>query len=110
MALMGLRLWELADLALPMVVMLVTQVCIMLILSYFLVFRAMGSDYEAAVMSSATCGFGLGATPNAIANMQAITNIYGPAPKAFFIVPLVGSLFIDFINSGVLTLLINLIR
>ena len=110
MALMGLRLWELADLALPMVVMLVAQVCIMLILSYFLVFRAMGSDYEAAVMSSATCGFGLGATPNAIANMQAITNIYGPAPKAFFIVPLVGSLFIDFINSGVLTLLINLVR
>ena len=63
----------------------------------------MGRDYEAAVMSSATCGFGMGATPNAMANMQAVTKNYGPAPRAFFVVPLVGSLFIDFFNSMIIT-------
>jgi ESS family glutamate:Na+ symporter len=68
----------------------------------------MGRNYEAAVMSSAACGFGMGATPNAIANMQAITDIYGPAPRAFFVVPLVGSLFVDFVNSAILTMFINI--
>ena len=110
MALMSLKLWELAELAVPMVVMLFAQTVLMALLAYFVTFNAMGRDYEAAVMSSASCGFGMGATPNAIANMQAITNIYGPAPKAFFIVPLVGSLFIDFINGSVLTFLINLLK
>ena len=110
MALMSLKLWELAELAGPMVVMLFAQTILMAFLAYFMVFRIMGSDYEAAVMSSAACGFGMGATPNAIANMQAINNIYGPAPKAFFIVPLVGSLFIDFINGMTLTLFINILH
>lgn len=110
MALMSLKLWELAELAGPMVVMLFAQTILMAFLAYFMVFRIMGSDYEAAVMSSAACGFGMGATPNAIANMQAISNIYGPAPKAFFIVPLVGSLFIDFINGMTLTLFINILH
>lgn len=110
MALMSLKLWELAELAGPMVVMLFAQTALMAFLAYFMVFRIMGSDYEAAVMSSAACGFGMGATPNAIANMQAISNIYGPAPKAFFIVPLVGSLFIDFINGMTLTLFINILH
>ena len=110
MALMGLRLWELADLAGPMVIMLLAQTLLMAVLAYFFIFTIMGRDYEAAVMSSAACGFGMGATPNAIANMQAITSVYGPAPRAFFIVPLVGSLFIDFINGAVLTIFINIIR
>ena len=73
------------------------------IFTYFVVFNVMGRDYEAAVFSSATCGFGMGATPNAMANMQAVANKYGPAPRAFFVVPLVGSLFIDFFNSMIIT-------
>ncbi len=109
MALMSLKLWELAQLAVPMMIMLFAQTILIILFSYFVTFNFMGRDYEAAVMASATCGFGMGATPNAIANMQAITNQYGPAPKAFFIVPLVGSLFIDFINGSILTLLINLL-
>ena len=108
MALMSLRLWELANLALPMLVILLVQTVLMALFAYFLVFRVMGKNYEAAVMSSAACGFGMGATPNAIANMQAITDVYGPAPRAFFVVPLVGSLFVDFVNSAVLTLFINI--
>ena len=107
MALMGLRLWELANLALPMLVILLAQTVLMALFAYFLVFFIMGRNYEAAVMSSASCGFGMGATPNAIANMQAITSVYGPAPRAFFVVPLVGSLFVDFVNSAILTMFIN---
>ena len=107
MALMSLRLWELANLALPMLIILLAQTVLIALYAYFLVFRVMGKNYEAAVMSSATCGFGMGATPNAIANMQAITDVYGPAPRAFFVVPLVGSLFVDFVNSAVLTMFIN---
>lgn len=109
MALMGLKLWQLADLALPLVVMLLTQTLVMFLFAYFIVFNVMGRDYEAAVMVSASCGFGMGATPNAIANMQALTNRYGAAPKAFFIVPLVGSLFIDFVNGTAITIFINLL-
>lgn len=108
MALMSLRLWELANLALPMLVIFAAQAGIMALFAYFLVYRVMGRNYEAAVMSSAACGFGMGATPNAIANMQAITDIYGPAPRAFFVVPLVGSLFVDFVNSAILTMFINI--
>lgn len=108
MALMSLRLWELANLALPMLIILIAQTVIMALFAYFLVYRVMGRNYEAAVMSSAACGFGMGATPNAIANMQAITDVYGPAPRAFFVVPLVGSLFVDFVNSAVLTMFINI--
>ena len=108
MALMSLRLWELANLALPMLVILAAQTVFMALFAYFIVFRIMGRNYEAAVMSSASCGFGMGATPNAIANMQAITDVFGPAPRAFFVIPLVGSLFVDFVNSAILTLFINL--
>lgn len=108
MALMSLRLWELANLALPMLIILVAQTVLMALFSYFIVYFVMGRNYEAAVMSSAACGFGMGATPNAIANMQAITDVYGPAPRAFFVVPLVGSLFVDFVNSAILTLFINI--
>lgn len=108
-ALMSLKLWELASLAGPMVVMLAAQVVLMFVFARFVVFNAMGRDYEAAVMTSAFCGFGMGATPNAMANMQAITKRHGPAPQAFFIVPLVGSLFIDFFNGIIITIFLNVL-
>lgn len=108
MALMGLRLWELADLAGPMVVMLFVQALLMGTFAYFVTFNVMGRNYDAAVLAGGHCGFGMGATPNAIANMEAIASNYGPAPAAFFIIPLVGSLFIDFFNAGIITAFVNL--
>ena len=108
-ALMTLKLWQLAELAVPMIVMLAAQVVLMFIFARFVVFNIMGRDYEAAVMVSAFCGFGMGATPNAMANMQALTKKFGPAPQAFFIVPLVGSLFIDFFNGIIITLFMNVL-
>ena len=86
-ALMTLKLWQLAELALPIVVTLAVQTLLMYLFASFVVFRVMGADYEAAVMTAAFCGFGMGATPNAMANMLTIKNQYGPAPKAFFVVP-----------------------
>lgn len=106
---MGLKLWELADLAIPMVVMLVAQTVLMMVYAYFVVFNLLGKNYDAAVMTSGFCGFGMGATPNAMANMQAITQKYGPAPTAYFVVPLVGSLFIDFMNTIIITSFLNLL-
>lgn len=108
-ALMTLKLWQLAELAIPMVVMLAAQVVLMFLFARFIVFNVMGKDYEAAVMVSAFCGFGMGATPNAMANMQTLTKKYGPAPQAFFIVPLVGSLFIDFFNGLIITGFLNVL-
>ncbi len=108
-ALMTLKLWELASLAVPMVVMLLAQTVLMFIFARFVVFNVMGRDYEAAVMTSAFCGFGMGATPNAMANMQVLTKRYGPAPQAYFIVPLVGSLFIDFCNGIIITGFMNIL-
>lgn len=109
MAMMNLKLWELAALALPMIVILLVQTFIMFAYANFVVFNVMGRDYEAAAMTTAFCGFGMGATPNAMANMKALAERYGAAPRAFFIVPLVGSLFIDFFNSMVLTTFMNLL-
>lgn len=108
-ALMTLKLWQLAELAIPMVVMLVAQTVLMFFFARYVVFNIMGRDYEAAVMTSAFCGFGMGATPNAMANMQVLTSHYGPAPQAYFIVPLVGSLFIDFFNGLIITGFINVL-
>ncbi|MCC5909241.1 MAG: sodium/glutamate symporter [Clostridiaceae bacterium] len=108
MALIGLRLWELADLAVPMLGMLLAQALLMGVFAYFVTFNVMGRNYDAAVLAGGHCGFGMGATPNAIANMQAISGKYGPAPAAFFIIPLVGSLFIDFANSGIIVAFINM--
>lgn len=110
MALMGLKLWELFDLALPLVIMLVAQVMLVGFFAYFVTFRVLGGNYEAAVFASATCGFAMGATPNAIANMDELTNRYGFAPTPYFVVPIVGCLFIDFFNSTIITLFINFIR
>ena len=108
-ALMTLKLWQLASLAVPMVVMLLAQTVLMFFFARFVVFNVMGRDYEAAVMTSAFCGFGMGATPNAMANMQVLTKRYGPAPQAYFIVPLVGSLFIDFCNGIIITGFMNIL-
>lgn len=108
MALMGLKLWQLADLAGPLVIMLVAQALLMGTFAYFITFNIMGRDYEAAVMACGHCGFGMGATPNAMANMGAISERFGAAPRAFFILPLIGSLFIDFFNAGIITFFMNL--
>ena len=107
MAMMSLKLWQLAALALPMIVVLLVQTVVMFLFANFVVFNVMGRDYETAAMTTAFCGFGMGATPNAMANMRALVERYGPAPRAFFIVPLVGSLFVDFFNSMVLTTFMN---
>lgn len=109
-ALMGLRLWELFDLALPLVVMLLAQSVLMAIFAYFITFRVMGKDYDASVFASASCGFGMGATPNAVANMDALSAKFGFAPIPYFVVPIVGALFVDFVNSAVITLFINILR
>lgn len=109
-AMITLKLWQLAELALPLVILLAAQVIIMILFAYFIVFNAMGRDYDAAVLSAGVCGFGMGATPNAMANMQAITEKYAPSVKAYILVPIVGSMFADFINSLVITFFINLIN
>ena len=108
-ALMSVALWDLAEVAAAMVVMLLAQTVLMFFYARFVVFTIMGRDYEAAVMTAAFCGFGMGATPNAMANMQAVTKRYGPAPQAYFIVPLVGSLFIDFFNGLIITGFLNIL-
>lgn len=95
MALMTLKLWELFDLAIPMLVILIGQVVWMAVFTIFILFPLLGRDYDAAVMCAGMCGHGLGATPNAVANMSAVTEKYGPSTKAFLIVPLVGAFLID---------------
>lgn len=108
-AMITLKLWQLADLALPLIILLAGQVVLMFIFTYFVVFNIMGRDYDAAVLAAGTCGFGMGATPNAMANMQAICEKYAPSVKAYLIVPIVGSLFADFLNSLTITFFINCI-
>ncbi|MBS7818348.1 sodium/glutamate symporter [Wohlfahrtiimonas chitiniclastica] len=98
MALMSLKLWDLATLAVPMLVILTVQTVVMAMYAIFVTYRLMGSDYTAAVLSAGHCGFGMGATPTAIANMQVVTEKYGPAPVAFIVVPMVGAFFIDLVN------------
>lgn len=109
MALMTLQLWELAGLALPMLVILTVQVTLMAAFAYWITFRVMGRDYDAAVMASGHCGFGLGATPNAVANMESLVERFGSAPRAFLVVPMVGAFFIDFTNAIIITTYINFV-
>ena len=109
-AMITLQLWQLAELALPMIILLLAQVVLMAVFSYFLVYNVMGRDYDAAVLAAGTCGFGMGATPNAMANMQALTEKFVPSIKAYMLVPIVGSMFADFINSLVITAFINFIN
>ena len=108
-AMITLKLWQLADLALPLFILLAVQALLIAVFTYFLEFNIMGRDYDAAVLVAGTCGFGMGATPNAMANMQAICEKYTTSVKAYLLIPLVGSLFADFINSLVITFFINFI-
>lgn len=109
MAMITLKLWQLAELALPLIILLSAQLILMILFTYFVVFNVMGRDYDAAVLSAGTCGFGMGATPNAMANMQAICDRYVPSVKAYLLIPLIGSLFADFLNSLVITFFINIL-
>ncbi|QFI53887.1 sodium/glutamate symporter [Aeromonas simiae] len=108
MALMSLRLWDLASLALPIFVLLAAQTVGMALYAIFVTFRVMGRNYDAAVLAAGHCGFGLGATPTAIANMQAVTMRFGPSHLAFLVVPMVGAFFIDIINAMVIKLFLAL--
>ena len=86
-----------------MLILLASQLILMMLFSRFVIFKYMGKDYDAAVMTAGACGFGMGATPNAMANMQSIVDKYAPSPQAFLVVPIVGALFIDFLNSLIIT-------
>jgi len=110
LALMSLKLWELAGLAVPLAVILVIQLAVVALVAAFVIFRAMGKDYEAAVMSGGFVGFMLGTTANAMANMEAMVQRFGPAPRAFLVVPMVGAFFIDFTNAIIITLFLDLYR
>jgi glutamate:Na+ symporter, ESS family len=110
MALMTLRLWELAGLVIPLLVILAAQVALIATICLVAIPRLMGRDYDAAVMSGGFCGFMLGTTANAMANMGALVERYGPAPKAYLVVPLVGAFFIDFTNALLITFFLNLWR
>lgn len=107
-ALMSLKLWDLAALALPIFLILAVQTLVMALFAIFVTFRVMGRNYDAAVLAAGHCGFGLGATPTAIANMQAVTQRYGPSQIAFLVVPMVGAFFIDIINVIVIKLYLAL--
>ena len=110
MALLTLRLWELAHLALPLIVILAAQVALCCLMCVTMSFQAMGRDYESAVMASGFCGYMLGITANAVACMEELVEKYGPAPEAFLVVPVVGAFLIDFTNSLIVTTLANWLR
>ena len=109
MALMSLQLWLLADLAGPLVIILIVQTLFLALYLYFVTFRVMGKNYDAAVLCAGQCGVNLGATPTAIANIQAVTNTYGPSHKAFLIIPLTGAFFVDIVNAFVIQLSIGIL-
>ena len=105
MILMNFKLWELKELALPLIIMLIGQTILMGVFAYFITFTLTGKDYDAAIMTGGHCGCGFGTTPKALANMEALTEKYLPSPKAFFVIPIVGALFIDFFNAAIITFL-----
>lgn len=107
MAMISLKLWELQSLALPLILILVAQVVMMVAFTYFVAFPVLGKDYDAAVLVAGICGFGLGATPNAMANMSAVCYKYHYSVKPFLIVPIIGAMFVDIINTGIITLFLN---
>jgi glutamate:Na+ symporter, ESS family len=110
MALMTLKLWEIANLALPMLAILAAQVALIAAVCFWPIFPMMGKDYESAVMSGGFCGFMLGTTANAMANMRSLVERYGPAPRAFLVVPMVGAFFIDFTNAVLITVFVNVLK
>ena len=107
MALMSLKIWELANLAGPMVVIILVQAIMLMMFAYFITFRIMGKNYNAAIIAGGHCGFGLGATPTAVANMESLVARFGPSPQAFLVVPLVGAFFIDITNALVIQLYLS---
>ncbi|MBU2895840.1 sodium/glutamate symporter [Vibrio hepatarius] len=109
MALMSLKLWNIFDLAIPFLIILSVQSVVLGVFAYFVTFKVMGSNYDAAVMSGGHCGFGLGATPTAVMNMGSLVSKYGPSPQAFVVVPIVGAFFIDIVNLIILQGYISLI-
>jgi ESS family glutamate:Na+ symporter len=109
-ALMDLKLWQLAGQALPLFMILLGQLVLLVLLAWFASFRLMGRDYDSAVMASGFIGFAMGTTANAVANMRALVSRFGPAPRAFLVIPLVGAFFIDFANALIVTLFINWLR
>jgi len=109
MAMISLRLWELQNLALPLVIILLSQVVMMAFFVYLIAFPLLGRNYDAAVLCAGICGFGLGATPNAMANMSAVCYKYHYTVNPFLIVPIIGAMFADFINTGIITLFLNLL-
>ena len=108
-AMITLKLWQLASLALPLMVLLFGQTILMFLFAYFVVYNLLGRDYDAAILAAGTCGFGMGATPNAMANMQVLTAKFVPSVKAYILVPIVGGMFSDFMNSLSITFFINFI-
>ena len=110
MALLNLKLWELTGLAGPVTVILAVQTVVMVLYATFVTYVFMGRDYDAAVLAAGHCGFGLGATPTAVANMQSITHTFGASHKAFLIVPMVGAFFVDLINAAILTGFVNFFK
>ena len=109
MAMISLRLWELQNLALPLVIILLSQVVMLAFFVYLIAFPLLGRNYDAAVLCAGICGFGLGATPNAMANMSAVCYKYHYTVNPFLIVPIIGAMFADFINTGIITLFLNLL-
>lgn len=110
MALMTLKLWELSGLVFPLIIIMVLQILLIVVTSIFIVFKYMGKDYEAAVMTSGFFGFMLGTTANAMANMRVLVDRYGPAYRAFLVVPMVGAFFIDFTNALIITFCLNFFK
>ncbi len=109
MAMISLKLWELQSLALPLMVILISQVLMMALFAYMLAFPLLGRDYDAAVLCAGLCGFGLGATPNAMANMSAVCYKYHYTVKPFLIVPIIGAMFADLINTGIISIFLNIL-
>ena len=108
-AMITLKLWQLVKLALPLIILLAGQTIFMILYARYVVFRVMGSNYDAAILTAGICGFGMGATPNAMANMEVLTEKYAPSTQAFIIVPIVGGIFVDFINSFIISIFINIL-
>ncbi len=109
MALLSLELWVIKELAIPLIIILGVQAVLLVSFATFVVFRVMGKDYDAAVLAGGFCGFGMGATPTAVANMQAVTDRFGPSHKAFLIVPMVGAFFVDILNATILSTITSLL-
>ena len=109
MAMISLKLWELQTLALPLIIILISQVLMMALFAYFVAFPLLGRNYDAAVLCSGICGFGLGATPNAMANMSAVCYKYRYTVKPFLIVPIIGAMFADLINTAMITFFLNIL-